>query len=110
MSGFPGRTLGTHPSICTPATSGPSFFGSWQNSGCVHFIELMNQIGNNCKNNAAKVKEVDEAMLNFLRKKCNIEEKDADQKKKRKRNEPPPKIAMIDFEDLEDEEEWKQDD
>ena len=64
----------------------------------------MNLIGDNRKNNAAKVMAADKEMLDTLREDQGIKEDDPNLKKKRKRKEPAPKITTIEFEDSEDKE------
>ena len=85
-------------------TGGPCFYGSWQDKGRVRFVELMDMIGDNRKNNAERVKEADKQMLDFLREHHGIQDDVPNLKKKRKKNEPAPPITTIEFEDSEAEE------
>ena len=98
----PRKDPGNKPKYSAP-TSGPSFYGSWADAGRLRYIDLMNAIGDNRKNNAEKVQQADQAMLDYLRAKYKIAEKEANRKKKRKKNEPPPTITTIALDDSEDE-------
>ena len=98
----PKKETANKPKFSHP-TGGPSFYGSWQDEGRVRFIELMDKIGKNRTMFPAKVKAADGAMLEYLREKHGISEKEANKKKKRKRNEPAPQITSVDFDDSDDE-------